>query len=224
MGQIMQFPFDDTNVTTVDQDGTPLFVANDVAKALGYRDFRHAVRTYCRYARVSDVEVTDHRGQMQRPALVPESDVFRLIARSKLPSADRFMDWVCEDVLPAIRQGGHYAHKGSRLDTMMQRRTVGYRSLWSAYGTDRPPMSDLTQRVMRGFNKMAKDAGLPDQVEAVKPDPEIYMMTPALARNLIESYYGGKDNGGRRAARALRWIEDQVETTQITNHLEHTHD
>lgn len=217
MGQIMQFPFDDTDVTTVDQGGTPLFVANDVAKALGYRDFRHAVRTYCRYTRVSDVEVPDHRGQMQRPALIPESDVFRLIARSKLPSADRFMDWVCEDVLPAIRQQGHYAHKGSRLDTMMQRRTIGYRSLWKAYGVDRPPMSDLTQRVMRGFNKMAKDAGLPDQFEGVKPDPEIYLMTPALARNLIESYYGGKENGGRQAARALRWLEDQVETTQITN-------
>lgn len=208
MSQVIQFPFDDTNVTTIDQGGTPLFVANDVAKALGYRDFRHAVRTYCRYTRTSEVEVPDHRGQMQRPALIPESDVFRLIARSKLPSADRFMDWVCEKVLPSIRQQGHYAAEGSRLDTMMQRRTIGYRSLWSAYGTDRPPMSDSLQRIMTAFDKLAQDSGLPSQFEGVSPNPEKYLLTPALARHLIEAYCIGKQNGGRRAARALRWLEE----------------
>lgn len=36
--------------------------------------------------------------------LIPESDVYRLVMRSKLPSAERFQDWVVEEVLPTLRQ------------------------------------------------------------------------------------------------------------------------
>ncbi|MCP1064691.1 hypothetical protein M5G07_00555 [Serratia symbiotica] len=44
-------------------------------------------------------------------ALAPESDLYRLILKSKLPSAERAQDWVCEEVLPALRQQGSYSMK-----------------------------------------------------------------------------------------------------------------
>ncbi|MBW5340849.1 hypothetical protein EST52_13305 [Escherichia coli] len=31
--------------------------------------------------------------------------------RSKIELAERFQDWVCEDVLPALRENGHYGFK-----------------------------------------------------------------------------------------------------------------
>jgi phage antirepressor YoqD-like protein len=37
-----------------------------------------------------------------------ESDVYRLIMKSKLPDAEKFQDWVCEDILPSIRKTGGY--------------------------------------------------------------------------------------------------------------------
>lgn len=40
--------------------------------------------------------------------IIPESDVYRLVMRSNLPSAERFQDWVCEEVLPSIRKTGGY--------------------------------------------------------------------------------------------------------------------
>lgn len=206
MTQIMKFPFDESTVRTSMQGDVPLFVANDVAKALGYRDFRHAVRTYCRYVRVSSQGIEDERGQIQYPALIPESDVFRLITRSKLPSADRFMDWVCDEVLPTIRQSGHYVAKGSHLDTMMQRRTIGYLSLWKAYGSAKPPTDQMIGKLMRSFDNLAQASGLPEQFEGVSPDPEMYRLTPALARHLVETYSLGRQNGGRNARRAVEYI------------------
>ena len=41
-------------------------------------------------------------------AFIPESDLYRLIFRSKLPSAERFTDWVTAEVLPSIRKNGGY--------------------------------------------------------------------------------------------------------------------
>lgn len=40
---------------------------------------------------------------------IPEGDVYRLIIRSKLPSAERFERWVFDDVIPTIRKHGVYA-------------------------------------------------------------------------------------------------------------------
>ncbi|MBW5857044.1 hypothetical protein H0I65_19015 [Yersinia enterocolitica] len=39
---------------------------------------------------------------------IPESDVYRLIMRSKLQSAERFEEWVVEEVLPNLRKHGGY--------------------------------------------------------------------------------------------------------------------
>ncbi|WKD48414.1 BRO-N domain-containing protein [Microbulbifer spongiae] len=41
--------------------------------------------------------------------LIPESDLYRLVFRSKLKSAEKFADWVFEEVLPAIRKTGYYS-------------------------------------------------------------------------------------------------------------------
>lgn len=41
--------------------------------------------------------------------LIRESDVYRLVMRSKLESAERFQDWGVEEVLPALREEGYYS-------------------------------------------------------------------------------------------------------------------
>lgn len=51
---------------------------------------------------------TPTEGGVQNVKFIPESDVYRLIMRSKLPEAEQFQDWVCEDILPAIRKTGGY--------------------------------------------------------------------------------------------------------------------
>ena len=39
---------------------------------------------------------------------IPESDVYRLAAHSRLPSAEKFESWIFDEVLPTIRRTGGY--------------------------------------------------------------------------------------------------------------------
>lgn len=45
---------------------------------------------------------------MQDINFIPESDLYRLVFSSKLPTAEKFTDWVTSEVLPSIRRSGGY--------------------------------------------------------------------------------------------------------------------
>lgn len=94
------------NIRTLDKNGQPYFVASDIAKALGYVDTAKAIRTHCKG--VSEMS-TPTNGGIQMVKVIQEGDVYRLIMKSKLPSAERFESWVMEEVLPTIRKHGMYA-------------------------------------------------------------------------------------------------------------------
>lgn len=94
--------------TLIEDDGTVLFCASDVAKILGYVIPTKAVNTHCKG--VSKMEVPTNGG-VQQMLFIPESDVYRLIIRSKLPEAEKFEKWVVEEVLPSIRKTGSYSTK-----------------------------------------------------------------------------------------------------------------
>ncbi|MBR8217735.1 MULTISPECIES: BRO-N domain-containing protein [Burkholderia] len=86
-------------------DGEPLFVARDVASVLGYADTDYAIRAHCKGAQTY---AGDSSGQVRHFKIIPERDVYRLVMRSKLPSAGRFEEWVVGEVLPSIRKTGTY--------------------------------------------------------------------------------------------------------------------
>lgn len=92
-------------VRTVDVDGKPYFVGSDVAKALGYVETAKAIRTHCKGVSETDIPTN---GGIQTVKIIPEGDVYRLIIRSNLPSAERFETWVFDEVLPSIRKTGSY--------------------------------------------------------------------------------------------------------------------
>ncbi len=84
-------------------DGKPYFVGRDVAERLGYAEPARALRQHCKGRAFRTPLWTPEGLQVLR--VIDETDVFRLIMRSQLPSAERFSDWVFEEVLPTIRWG-----------------------------------------------------------------------------------------------------------------------
>lgn len=103
-------------VRTIEIEGKIHFAGTDVAKALGYSIPSKAIQTHCRNILKWKVGVktgvkSDGTDSIQRMEMlfIPESDLYRLIMRSQLPNAERFSDWVCEEVLPSIRQTGSYS-------------------------------------------------------------------------------------------------------------------
>jgi len=86
-------------------EGKQYFMANDVAKALGYSVPKDAVARHCKGA-MKQRYLTE--GGEQEVNFIPEGDVYRLIIRSRLPKAEEFEHWVFDEVLPSIRQTGNY--------------------------------------------------------------------------------------------------------------------
>lgn len=92
-------------VRTIEIDGKPYFVGTDVAKALGYNNPRDAVSRHCKGVVKHD---TPTSSGVQLMSYINEGDMYRLIMKSKLPSAEKFESWVMDEVLPAIRKTGSY--------------------------------------------------------------------------------------------------------------------
>lgn len=92
-------------------DNKVLFCGKDVAEALGYKDTRHAVSASCRYGVKCTVPHPQSPDKTIEMTFIPESDVYRLAFGSKLPTAEKFTDWVTEEVLPSIRKTGGYSAK-----------------------------------------------------------------------------------------------------------------
>ena len=101
-------------IRITDRNGAPWFVAKDVALALGYADPKKAVNQHCNLGvTVSPPSSSKTHGGLRSIKIIPEPDLYRLVMRSKLPEAERFQDWVYEEVLPTIRKTGSYATPGA---------------------------------------------------------------------------------------------------------------
>ena len=92
-------------VRTMEENGAVLFCGSDVAKALGYVVPRKALFDHCKGVLKRNIPTS---GGIQEMSFIPESDLYRLVFSSKLPNAERFTDWVTEEVLPSIRKNGGY--------------------------------------------------------------------------------------------------------------------
>lgn len=78
-------------IRTVEQDGKVLFCGKDVATALGYVNTKDALSRHCKSdGVVNRYPIVDQLGREQQARFITEGDLYRLIASSKLPSAQRF--------------------------------------------------------------------------------------------------------------------------------------
>ena len=95
------------SVRTIMICGELVFVANDIAKILGYSNPRDAINKH-----VDDedkgVAECDTPGGVQRLAVINESGMYSLVLSSKLPNAKKFKRWITSEVIPSIRKNGGY--------------------------------------------------------------------------------------------------------------------
>ena len=101
---------------TIEENGKVLFCGSDVAKALGYVDTAKAIKQHCRKDGWANYPVIDKLGRKQQAKFINEGNLYRLIANSKLESAQKFESWVFDEVLPSLRQTGGYIVGESKMN------------------------------------------------------------------------------------------------------------
>lgn len=123
-------------IRTVEQDnGSILFCASDVAKMLGYENPNGAILTHCRSSNIVKCYIPhSNRVGGVNMNFIPEGDVYRLIVRSKLPSAEKFEEWLFDEVVPSIRKKGYYGKiDRSALPNFIERYKHNYHKLPKDY-------------------------------------------------------------------------------------------
>lgn len=96
------------DLRTIEEGDKVLFCGKDVAEALGYAVPRKALNDHCRWVLKRNVPHPQSPDKQIEMSFIPEGDVYRLIAHSKLPKAQEFESWVFDEVLPTIRKHGAY--------------------------------------------------------------------------------------------------------------------
>jgi prophage antirepressor-like protein len=114
--QIRQFHNDEFgSIDILMIDGKLYFPATECAETLGYKKPHDAVTRHCAHSVKHGVCVAAANQfgiagtKTIEKTFIPEGDLYRLIIRSKLPAAERFEAWVCDEILPTIRKYGAYA-------------------------------------------------------------------------------------------------------------------
>ena len=103
------FCFNNENTIRVHiENQAPWFHAGDVCETLGYKNVPQTLGDHCKESGISKRYISSG-GQGREVNFIDKPNLFRLIMRSKMPAAEKFQDWVVEDVLPSIEKNGMYA-------------------------------------------------------------------------------------------------------------------
>ena len=95
------------SVRTITKDNEPMFCLADVCRALELEQVSR-VKSRLKEDGVTNSKVIDRLGREQEATFINEANLYKVIFQSRKPSAERFTDWVTDEVIPSIRKNGGY--------------------------------------------------------------------------------------------------------------------
>ena len=103
------FNYENNQVRTfTKEDGSIWFVGLDVCKILELKNTSQAF-SRLRINQKDEVILNDVVGKRQAFTIVSESGLYKLVMKSRKKEAEKFQDWVADEVLPSIRKTGGYS-------------------------------------------------------------------------------------------------------------------
>lgn len=148
----------------------------------------------------------------QEVKIIPEGDMYRLIIRSKLETAQRFEKWVMDDILPSIRKTGSYSvHKESAPDYSD---TAPKGLLWFLQLDSKDRMDALAfiQTASSYFTSVQKEAGVYNpEVKATSSQPTVSAASDFKAKAMEQAkLVCKKQNLGRQYKKGLSAIYKEM--------------
>ena len=99
--------FSNTRIRTAGTFERPLFCLKDICDSLGIKN-PSAYTPHLKPHWKDDLISNDAIGRSQKFTFITEEGVYRVLVRTRKPAAEKFQDWLCEEVLPSIRKTGQY--------------------------------------------------------------------------------------------------------------------
>lgn len=90
------------------QNGKTWFCGTDIAISLGYSNTRDAIVRHCKSQGVVIHDTPTNSG-VQQMKFISEGNVYRLTAKSQMPRADEFENWIFDEIVPSVINTGSYS-------------------------------------------------------------------------------------------------------------------
>ena len=91
------------------ENGKSWFCATDIATSLGYSNPRDAIVRHCKSHGVVNHDVIDSMERIQQMKFISEGNIYRLTAKSQMPRADEFENWIFDEIVPSVVNTGSYS-------------------------------------------------------------------------------------------------------------------
>ena len=158
----------------------PMFCLRDICTVLGIKNPRDISTSLP--GKYKGVHSADTPGGKQSMVFVTEPGVFRILTRTRKKAAEKFQEWLCEEVLPSIRKTGKYENS-----ELVKQNAI---------------LKDTTKTQHNLIQAMAKENRQFNITEVLETDRACRnAMSPALANNLA-----------KRHARAHGWKTKDIYT------------
>ena len=99
--------FENSRIRTAGTFECPLFCLKDVCDSLGIKNGRDYIK-HLKPSWKRDVVSNDASGHPQTFTFVTEEGLYKVLIRTRKPAAEKFQDWLCEEVIPSIRKTGEF--------------------------------------------------------------------------------------------------------------------
>ena len=202
---------------TLEVNGKIFFPATRTAEILGYQNPQKAIRDHCLEKGVNVLD-TPSNGGIQRVKYISEGNLYRLIIRSKLPSAQRFESWVFDEILPSIRKNGFYIDPKREIDPDVvinlcnqikeQRRKIELmledNQILEQQVRELSPKASYYDLILNckdlvSVSEIAKDYGLTaKRLNEILKDLNVQYQLPGQRTWLLKSKYAGKGYTGSK--------------------------
>lgn len=158
-----------TDITTVEIDGEPWFVASDVCKLLELTNVSESLNGLDEDEKLTSVILRS--GQNRRVNLISESGLYSLVFKSRKPFAKKFCKWVTKVVIPSIRKTGTYSINRNEMPNFIVRYNDNWDRVEKGYFS---VISELFVRLYGRFHHIGYD--IPNKAfngKEIRPDVSV---------------------------------------------------
>jgi len=209
MKKELTFNFTNESVGVIVKDNDPLFRLSDIGKVL---ELTNVYRQAKAFKKGVHTVTTLTKGGEQDVVYVSESNLYRLIFKSRKKEAIRFQDWVVEEVIPSIRKTGKYFIPDKlKKDSTENRKLLT--SEWKKHGISKPKeYKDLT---LKEYDSLGFEDG---KRKKDLTEKELLTLNALESVEMLKLFSDDKINGFLECSDSIKETSNSI--NQLTNKKE----
>lgn len=210
--------FDTTGIRVLEISGDPWFPVKDICSALGisdHRGFAQSLNDKLKSHELGYAPVDSGQGPRDM-RIVSESGLYKIAMFSRAEAAERFRNWVAEDVIPTIRRTAGYIHlemakklhgeKSEMYRDMQALREQLRKSKLAVYSSESRYFNQFLRERQQLETRLAAVTGFGDLLEDLTTGRGLFAAHDVVSDvEVAEAYRVSRDDAEASLRKSLGW-------------------